>query len=542
MVMQDSRRLLRTFTVARSLASLSALGLLLAASPASAAVALSTAAAAAFDATVIADGLGQPVDVAVLPDGKVLVIERQGDVLIYAAPEGDPTTAHIDVESGPAEQGLLGVVLDPNFATNQFIYFYASAGQDTNNRHQVLRYKLGADGMLSEQQVVINMGLRGPANHNGGSLDIYGGNIYVGVGDTGDNSATPQNKFSSCLNIANGKVLRVSLADATLGQPAADNPLMAEDMVTGCESTRGDFGMFAPEKRVYAWGFRNPFRLWVDDKTGKLWVGDVGEEGREEVSVGESGHYGYPFFEGTTEYNQMFKPDGACMGMTPGVPCTAPAYDWPRGGGGTAVGGRILDGCGWPAEWTNRYIFGDYVQNDIWTLEVNAERTAAMQGSVEDFATADGPAAFRMGTDNALYIAEAKGGGRVTRITAKGMAAAPNSCAAVNDAPGNNMGGAGGGGNAGSPAGGNPPAGGNGAGGSSSGGSPSGAGSGNNPTAGTPGNPGAGTSGATDRDLNNEGGCGCRAAGGGGSMALGLGLLTGALGLSLVRRRRGRRA
>jgi MYXO-CTERM domain-containing protein len=541
---EESPMLYRTALARCPALLLGALFPALAASPAQAAVTLLEPAAAAFDTTVMAESLQQPVDVAVLPDGRVVVITRTGDVLVYSEPNGEPTEAHIDVQSGAPEQGLLGVVIDPDFSNSQLIYFYASTNEDENNRHQVLRYKLGEDGQLSEQTVVVAMGLRGPNNHNGGSLDIHDGNLFVAVGDTGDNpgqgdNGVPQNRFASCLNLANGKILRVSLAEATLGQPVADNPLMNETMVTGCTETRGDFSMQAPEKRIYAWGLRNPFRMWVDPVTGKLWIGDVGEGAREEVSVGDTGHYGYPFFEGTEEYEQPFKPEGACSGITPASACIPPAYDWDRGGGGTAIGGRILDGCDWPAPFADRYIFADYEQDDIKTIQVNAARDAVMEGSVQDFASANGPVALRLGTDNALYIVEAAGG-MVTRVTPKGVTATANSCPNVNDGTaGNPSGGAGGGGagggpTAGSPNGGSPNGGSNAAGGTAPGG-------GNAPTAGTQnGNAGSnnGVSGnGSSGPSSDSGGCGCRTAGGAGSLSVGLGALLGALGLTLLRRR-----
>jgi hypothetical protein len=98
--------------------------------------------------------------------------------------------------------------------------------------------------------------------HVTGAIDIHDGNLYIGVGDTGANATPPQNKFGTCLNIANGKVLRVSLAEATLGQPAAGNPLENEAMVTGCTSTGRDLGMQAlvevlagerPPRQLVAW-------------------------------------------------------------------------------------------------------------------------------------------------------------------------------------------------------------------------------------------------------------------------------------------------
>lgn len=557
--MFNSRRVVRRLG---ALTALAGFGLLLAVAPASAAT-LAAAAATDFDIATYVEGLSQPTDVAILPDGRAVIIQRAGDIAIQTPEMPDYVEAHIDVESGPAEQGLLGVVADPGFATNGLIYFYASTGPDQANRHQILRYKLDDAGVLSERTVVVSMGLRGPANHNGGAIDIYGGNLYIGVGDTGANATPPQNHFGSCLNVANGKVLRVSLTDgAMLGQPPADNPLVDLAMVTGCTQTGGDngaFGMFAPEKRIYAWGFRNPFRLWVDQTTGKVWVGDVGETTREEIAIVEKGqHHGYPFHEGTTEYNQNFKPANGCMGLTPATACTEPVFDYARGNGGATIGGRILDGCAWKPEWKSRYIFGDHEQGKIWTLDVNQARDGVVANSLKDFATSNRVVAFRMGTDNALYIVEDSG--RVSRVTAKGSTTTPNSCPSVNGDGSANppVGGSGAGGNA---AGGSAPVGG---GAPATGGTNNGTGgTNNNGNAGNPGNPGAGTgpagpgnpnggSNSTSGGTNGSsagaagsadgGGCGCRAVGSPAGSALSLVALAGALGLAFQRRRRAPRS
>jgi glucose/arabinose dehydrogenase len=551
--MLDDSRVLRPFT--RLLGVATALGLVLAAAPATAAT-LSAEAAADFDIAEIEGDFGQPTDVSVLPDGRIVIIQRSGDIAIFTPGMAEYAEARVDVESGPAEQGLLGVVRDPDFATNSFIYFYASQGNDAANRHKILRYKLDAAGALSDRVVVLDMGLAGPANHNGGAIDIYQGNMYIGVGDTGANSTPPSNHFGSCLNKANGKVLRISLAEATLGQPPADNPLVNQQMVTGCDSTGGEFAMKAPEKRIFAWGFRNPFRLWVDQTSGKVWVGDVGEETKEEISIVTLGkHYGYPFHEGTKAWNQGFMPVGGCMGMVPASECIEPAFDWDRGGGGTSIGGRILDGCDWKPEWKSRYVYGDYKQGKVWTLDVNATRDGIVANSRKEFASTGGVGALRMGTDNALYIVEVDAA-KVSRVTAKGAPATANSCPAAGAAPtvpGGGGNGAGGGGNgtagASNTAGSSATGGagnvgtagtGNNAGGSAS----SAAGSGNPGTAGstatgTAGSSSSGEGGSTSGSGGeaDDSGCGCRAAGGGVGSTLGLAALGAALGVALQRRR-----
>jgi glucose/arabinose dehydrogenase len=529
-----------------------ALGALLVSSYPLPASALSLQGEAAEDltATVFASNLGNPVDVAELPDGRVVIIEKLGNVKTFTPGQEDPAVDSITVETrgengqNQNEQGLLGIAVDPDFARNNFIYLYASVVEVITNRHQVRRYTLGADGKLGAMKPVIDMGLMGPANHNGGGLSIYGGFLFVGVGDTGKNNATPHNHIGSCLNLANGKVLRVKLSDdASLGQPADDNPLMGVDMVSGCDTSSANddepFVMRPPQKRIYAWGFRNPFRLWADPVTGKLWVGDVGESSLEEIDVVEKGkHYGYPFEEGTKKYTkaqQAFQPDGTCMGMTPPTECVPPVFDYPTKGGpdnaGSVTGGRILDGCGWPDKWRSRYIFGDHEQAKVWSVDVNATRDGIVADSKADFANTSGVTAMHMGTDNALYVVE-RGAGSVTRIVAKAAPeATPGSCLTTNPTPG------GGGGSGGGGAG----VGGAGVGGASAGTSAGGSGNttagtgGSAAVGGTPATAGAAGSGASPTTADS--GCGCRVVSGRSSAALGLAALTAALGVALGRRR-----
>ena len=203
-----------------------------------------------------------------------------------------------------------------------------------------------------------------------------------------------------------------------------------------------------------------------------------------------------------------------------------------------------MDGCDWPAEWKNRYVFGDHEQGKVWSIQVNATRDGVM-GQRADFANTSGIAAIRMGPDNALYLVE-RAAGRVARVTVKNGTATPNSCPTVDGAPADPGGGGSGGGGAGNPGAGNGnnPGAGSDSGGNGTGGAPSGAGNGNNPSAGTPGNPSAGTNGTTGGggDATDDGGCGCRAVGGNAGSLLGFTVLAGALGLALERRRRSRQS
>ena len=368
----------------------------------------------------VAIGLDQPTDIAPLRDGRLVVTLRLGDVAVVP-PTGDPVIAgHIAVSPLFGEQGLLGVIADPDFATNHVLYFYASSGTAIEDKHKVYKTTLGDDNVLSTTlNPIIDKGLLGPLNHDGGGLVIHKGKLYVGVGDTGHNATPPTNHLGTCLNSPNGKILRINL-DGTIPQ---DNPLVGLTEVTGCSAWNQPLAMMAPDTRVYAWGFRNPWRFWIDPKTDLFWIGDVGETTREEISVGPGAkHYGWPFAEGTVKYTttqQPWQPATACEGITPASECIPPQYDYPHtGGNNCVVGGMILDGCGWPAPWTSRYIFGDNGSGSLWTLDVKPDRTGTVAGSVKDFGKASGPASFRMGEDGALYIVEVVGGA-VQRVLPK---------------------------------------------------------------------------------------------------------------------------
>jgi glucose/arabinose dehydrogenase len=520
-----------------------------------------------------AKGLGSPTDIVILPDGRGVITEQGGDVLLYT--NGVKSTAgHITTNTNNGEQGLLGVVADPKFATNHYLYFYADVG-GTDDRHQILRYTLD-NGQIGTKTVILGTGgptpgIFGPANHNGGSMVIYNNELYIGVGDTGNNATPPVNELGTCLNSPNGKILRINLD----GSIPNDNPLVNTPMVTGCNAFNQPLTMMAPDKRIFAWGFRNPFRFWIDPsgaQAGMLWVGDVGEVTREKVAVGKGAqHFGWPFHEGTVTYKpgattgnpancdcsqaacqctESYQPAGACMGITPATACVPTAYDYGHTDGNNCIiGGLVIDGCGWPAAWKSRYVFGDNGSGNVWTLEVNDTRTGVKPGGVTLIAKVAGPAAFRMGLDNALYIVN-NGGKSVERVTPKNQAA---DCAIPDGGlpPPSDAGGGAGGSNGAGGANGGTGGGNNGAGGSNSGAGGANSGTGT----GTAGDLGAGgtSSGTTTGGVGNggdvgaspsaddSGGCGCRSAAGS-PMRFGAGLvLAGTVAVSLLRRRRGNR-
>lgn len=390
--------------------------------------------------------LGGVTDFAFLPDGRLVIIEKEGAVKVRR-PDGSIVQAARFRVDDASEKGVLGVVADPDFKRTRRLFFYYSAADEAGgtdlDRHRVVSMLLNPDGRLDRaSEKVLVRGLRGPANHDGGALAIGpDGKLYIGVGDTGCNSNRPvlppyqpTNFFGTCLSNANGKILRVNLD----GSIPADNPLVAESAVPACGAGCREplsKATAAPRKDIWAWGLRNPWRLWPDPRTGRVWVGDVGEITYEEINVVDKGrHYGWPWREGSSGW-----PAGRCAEQPPGkTACVDPVYSCSRSersGGGAAIdgdcrsitGGEIVDSCHWPDSQRGRYVFGDNVTGFVWSLKVNADRSGVEPRSRQDlYRLPRGvPVTIRVGPDGDVYVASFPGDvGRILRISPQ----KPRSC------------------------------------------------------------------------------------------------------------------
>ncbi|MCM2332418.1 MAG: PQQ-dependent sugar dehydrogenase [Anaeromyxobacteraceae bacterium] len=392
-------------------------------------------AAAAPNANVaVADhlsGLGPVTDLAFLPDGRLVVVEKTGAVKVRGADGAVALAGTLPVDAR-SEKGLLGVVVTPDFpASRRLVLYYSradAAGGTDLDRHRVVTIPLRPDGTLdlAAERVLVS-GLRGPANHDGGALALGpDGLLYVGVGDTGCNSGlppepptSPTNYFGTCLSTANGKILRVALDGAV----PPDNPLASVAEATACGATcrAAPAGLAPPRREIFAWGFRNPWRMAFDPSTGRLWVGDVGEVTYEEVTVVQPGrHHGWPWREGAAGW-----PRAKCRETVPDAgDCVEPAYACRHGAGGGGVdgdctsitGGVFLPGPRWPAALRGRYLFADNANGRIWTLEPDAARTGVVPGSRREVARiAGGPVSLRVGPDGDVYAAVISG--RVARLS-----------------------------------------------------------------------------------------------------------------------------
>jgi cytochrome c len=265
-----------------------------------------------FQKVVLEDDVLNPMSLEVAPDGRVFFVERGGAVKIYN-PATNLTTlaAQLSVFTG-GEHGLLGIALDPNFASNGWVYlFWSPAGVESNTR--LSRFTLVGNQLdLSSQKILLSFHTDRFAGtgHEAGSLAFGpGGELYISTGD--DTNPFESDGFapideragriqfdaqraSANTNDLRGKILRiVPQPDGTYTIPAGN--LFPADGSAG-----------RPE--VYVMGNRNPFRISIDEETGWLYWGDVGPDasfdsatrgprGYDELNQARgAGNFGWPYF------------------------------------------------------------------------------------------------------------------------------------------------------------------------------------------------------------------------------------------------------
>lgn len=225
------------------------------------------------DIEVVAKNLEIPWEVAFLPGGEILLTERPGRLLKIGRDR------KIIVVSGVrhvGEGGLLGLILHPDFKTNNFIYLYFTTEENGRLVNRVERYKL-QNNTLTDRKMIIG-GILGSSNHDGGRL-AFGpdGYLYATTGDA-ERPNLAQDK-----NSLNGKTLRV----APDGSIPKDNP----------------FG-----NAVYSYGHRNVQGLtW--DKQGRLFATEHGQSRLDELNLIEKGkNYGWPVTQGDEQRQDMIAP------------------------------------------------------------------------------------------------------------------------------------------------------------------------------------------------------------------------------------------
>lgn len=259
--------------------------------------------AADFRIVEVATDLEHPWGLAFLPDGRMLVTERPGQLRIVGA-DGSlsaPLTGLPEIyDSG--QGGLLDVILDPDFASNSTIYFSYSTPVERRGTTRIAKAKLTDTG-LEDVTVLFTATTPGSNGRHFGSRLVIGtdGYLYASIGDHGADDTAQD------LSLHSGKIIRITKD----GAPAPGNPFL-------------DTADALPE--IYTYGNRNPQGMTLTPE-GELWANEHGPRGGDEVNVITAGaNYGWPVVTHGRAYSGLPMGEGKEKeGMTPPIQVYVPS-------------------------------------------------------------------------------------------------------------------------------------------------------------------------------------------------------------------------
>jgi glucose/arabinose dehydrogenase len=336
---------------------------------------------------------------------RIFIVQQDGKILEFpndSAAAAVNTFLNISprISSSMGEEGLLGLAFHPQYKANG--YFFVNYTAPNPLRTVVARYHVPpgtpdrADSASEFKIIEINQPF---PNHNGGML-AFGpdGYLYMGMGD-GGNANDPDTNGQHKTTLL-GKMLRIDVNDTTATRHyriPPDNPYAGNSS--------------GWKEEIWAVGMRNPWRWSFDPPTGTLWVGDVGQDTREEVDIiTKGGNYGWNIMEG-----MICRPPTTSCDMT-GL--TLPIKDYTHALGIAVTGGYVYRGYRRPSL-TGAYIYGDYGSGRIWMLRyVNGAVTADSLLMQAPFPISS------FGTDqlNELYIVSYSAAASIYRFAGSGPA------------------------------------------------------------------------------------------------------------------------
>lgn len=358
--------------------------------------------------TPVITGLSQPIDIVNAGDGtnRLFVVQKEGVVRIYSSTYtylGDLVTVS-GISSG-GERGLLSLAFHPDYETNRFFYVYytttTGSSPNTTTFINIARYQTRAanPNIADDTSRRVLLSIAKPTgdnftNHNGGRLQFGNdGMLYFATGD-GGSGGDPFNNAQNGNSLL-GKMIRLDVnVDEADAYTAPYYTIPADNPYTDDPAVRDE---------IFAMGLRNPFRWSFDRLTYDMWIGDVGQDAREEIDflaagIPPSANFGWRCYEGNAAHNTS--------GCLPQNSYIAPVFDYPNPTPGAAAvtGGQVYRGSLYPA------LYGYYIAADFYSGNTYKIRPNGGGWWVSSQTLATGIAAFGEAENGELYAVSLNAG------------------------------------------------------------------------------------------------------------------------------------
>ena len=303
--------------------------------------------------------LTQPTDIVWLPDAKRWIATQSDGHIVSFVDDRRQATAQPVMDLNTLHEHPVSTVVSTTFhhdlKSQPWCYVcYASNPKDPKGRHlarlRVTDASVPTIDLASRAEVISWTG----SGHTGGTVQFGpDGYLYVSVGD-GQNPYPPDAlNTGQDLSDLESSILRIDVDSPTDSQPyriPPDNPFVNRSNVRG---------------EIWAFGFRNPWKMAFNPETGDLFTADVGWEMREMIyRVQRGGNYGWSIMEGS----QPVKPD-----QQPSIPITPPIFEHTHLDSRSITGGYFWQSDRLP-ELKGAYIYGDWMTGKVWALKTAGDR------------------------------------------------------------------------------------------------------------------------------------------------------------------------
>jgi glucose/arabinose dehydrogenase len=311
---------------------------------------------------------------------RLFVVEQGGVIRVIDNGTLEPTP-FLDISDevqSANETGLLGLAFAPDYAESGLFYVFFNRHEGNGNLYLEEYHRSASDPDQADPysaRVVLEI-VKPWENHNAGMLQFGpDGYLYVAVGDGDSGVLNPPGAFAQTLDDLLGNILRI-------------DPRQQGDEPYTVPESNPFVGVAGDRPEIWAYGLRNPWRFWVDSKTGDLYLGDVGEGTREEIDYEPAGKggfdFGWPCLEGTVP----FDPTASCPGAV------APIYDYNHNTNLCAViGGVVLHDPRLPS------LDGSFLYSDLCGGEIRALRVDGGAVTENDDLNLNVPGADSFGMD-----------------------------------------------------------------------------------------------------------------------------------------------